>query len=142
MPSNSINNDHGKPFTGSLATMVNVGPPSVGASSAGGVYTLVPALVISLSDTTLLSSTTLGQLSGVILTGSVYNTTSGVKERFNYNLPVLAVVGNTVLLSGSATMSNLGLTNASSGDQLKMRFNYTLPGAYTSVVSSMTLNLS
>tara|TARA_B100002019_G_C21254787_1_gene593206 strand:- start:1067 stop:1495 length:429 start_codon:yes stop_codon:yes gene_type:complete len=142
MPSNSINNDHGKPFTGALATIENVGPPSMGASSSNGVYTLIPALVVTLSDTSLLSSTTMGQPSGIILSGSVVNVTQKIKERFNYHLPVLAVVGNTVLLSGAATMANLGLTNGSSGDQLKMRFNYTLPGAYTSLVNSMTLLLS
>lgn len=142
MPSNSINNDHGKPFTGSLATIVNVGPPSVGVQGSNGIYTLIPALVVSLSDTSLLSSTTQGQPSGIILTGSALNVTQKRKERFNYNLPVLAVVGNTVLLSGASLMTNMGLTNGSSGDQLKLRFNYTLPGAYTSSITSMTLNLS
>ena len=72
----------------------------------------------------------------------MFNVTEGIKERFNYNLPIAAVVGNTVLLSGSSIMTSMGLTNGSSGDQLKMRFNYTLPGAYTSSVTSTTLNLS
>ena len=54
MPSLSINNDHGKTFTGSLATMSTVGTPTVGTFSSNGVYSITPALVVSLSDTTLL----------------------------------------------------------------------------------------
>lgn len=142
MPSLSINNDHGKTFTGSLATMATVGTPSVGTFSTNGVYSLIPAVVTTLSDTALLSSTTQGQPSGIILSGSVFNVTQGTKERFNYNLPIAAVVGTTVLLSGSATMTDMGLTNASSGDVLKLRFNYTLPGAYTSSITSFSLTLS
>ena len=142
MPSNSINNDHGKSFTRSLATISTVGSPTVSASSINGVYSFVTAMVLSLSNTTLLSSTTMGQPSGIILIGEVFNVTQRKKEKFSFEMPMLAVVGSNVLLSGNATMTAMGLSNGSSGDQLILRFSYTLPGAYTSSVTSVTLNLS
>ena len=142
MPSNSINNDHGKSFTRSLATISPVGTPTLGVSSVNGIYSFVTAIVLSLSNTTLLSSTTMGQPSGIILSGEVFNVTQRKKEKFSFEMPMLAVVGSNVLLSGNATMTAMGLSNGSSGDQLILRFSYTLPGAYTSSVTSVTLNLS
>ena len=142
MPSNSINNDHGKSFTRSLATISTVGTPTLAASSINGIYSFVTAIVLSLSNTTLLSSTTMGQPSGIILSGEVFNVTQRKKEKFSFELPMLAVVGSNVLVSSNSTMTSMGLSNGSPGDQLLLRFSYTLPGAYTSSVTSVTLGLS
>tara|TARA_Y100000816_G_C26019934_1_gene533570 strand:+ start:108 stop:536 length:429 start_codon:yes stop_codon:yes gene_type:complete len=142
MPSNSINNDHGKSFTRSLATISTVGSPTLSATSINGIYNIVTAMVLSLSNTSLLSSTTMGQPSGIILSGEVFNITQRKKEKFSFEMPMLAVVGSNVLLSSNTPMTSMGLSNGSSGDQIICRFSYTLPGAYTSSVTSVVLNLS
>jgi hypothetical protein len=47
-----------------------------------------------------------------------------------------------VLMSGSATFAQLGVTNPSSGDVIQTEFVYTLDGAYTSKGARITSNLS
>lgn len=142
MPSLSINNDHGKSFTRGLATMEAYGAPAVAISSSNGIYTFGPAVAVTLSDTSLLSSQVAFQPSGIILSGMFKNQTSKKKERFNFELNVLAVFGNIVLLSGSSTVSSMGVTNPSQGDIVEIGFIYTLDGAYTSKGSRTTHNLS
>jgi hypothetical protein len=70
------------------------------------------------------------------------NLTTKKKERFNFELVFFAAVGNMVLMSGSATFAQLGVTNPSSGDVIQTEFVYTLDGAYTSKGARITSNLS
>jgi len=142
MPSLSINNDHGKSFTRGLATIEQTGAPVFSISSLSGVYSAAPSLAIILSDTSLLSSQVFGQPSGVFLSGMFKNLTRKEKERFNFELVFFATIGNMVLLSGSATFAQLGVTNPSSGDVIQTEFVYTLDGAYTSKGARITSNLS
>lgn len=142
MPSLSINNDHGKTFTGSLATMETVGNPLFSVSSSNGIFSASPSLLVNLSDTSLLSSQAPGTNSGIILSGMFINRTQNTKESFSYNLPLLAVLGNQIFIVGSSTLSSMGVTNPSSGDQVTVRFNYTLPGAVTTSVVSMDISLT
>lgn len=142
MPSVSISNDHGKSFTQSLATMETVGTPTFGVSSLNGIYSANPTVLVSLSDTSLLSSSTAGEPSGIVLSGDFINITQGTKETFFYNIPILAVVGNSVFLGGVETMTNMGVTNPSSGDAVEIHFNYTLVGAYTKVLQILSATIS
>lgn len=131
MPSLSINNDHGKTFTGSLATITAMGTPTYSVSAINAVYSFAPSIALTISDTSLLDSTTAGQGSGIILSGSVVNKTTKTKENFSHELPVLAVVGNMLLTVFNLPFTSIGLTNPSSGDELSINFNYSLQGAYT-----------
>ena len=80
MPSLSINNDHGKSFTGSLVGMEPIGAPTFGASSVNGVYHLSLSFGLTIPDMSILSSNTPGQSSGIILSGTVKNKTAKTKE--------------------------------------------------------------
>ena len=142
MPSLSINNDHGKTFTGSLATMTPLGSPTYSASSVNGLYYLNLSIALTLSDSSVLASTTAGQPSGIILSGVVLNKTSKTKEFFSVSMPVLAVVGNMFLTAFNLPFTSIGLSNATAGDELVLTFNYTLQGAYTSSVVRGDLLLS
>ena len=142
MPSLSISNDHGKSFTRGLATIEGYGAPVFSISSIGGVYSASPSLAIILSDTSLLSSQVFGQPSGVFLSGRFKNRTTKNKERFNFELTFFATIGNMVLLSGSATLESMGITNPSSGDAIETEFIYTLDGAYTSKGDRTSTSLS
>ena len=142
MPSLSINNDHGRSFTRGLATIEQTGVPVFSISSSNGVYSAAPSLAIILSDTSLLSSQVFGQPSGVFLSGMFKNLTTKKKERFNFELVFFAAVGNMVLMSGSPTFAQLGVTNPSSGDVIQTEFVYTLDGAYTARGARITSNLS
>ncbi len=87
MPSLSINNDHGKTFTGSLATITAMGTPTYSVSAINAVYRFAPSIALIISDTSFLASTTPGQGSGIILSGSVLNKTTKTKENFFSRAP-------------------------------------------------------
>jgi len=142
MPSLSINNDHGKSFTRGLPTIHAAGLPVFSIASSNGVYSASPSLAITLSDTSLLSSQVFGQPSGVFLSGMFKNVTTGRKERFDFELSFLAAIGNMILLSGSATLTAMGVTNPSPGDSVQTEFIYTLDGAYTAKGARTSANLS
>jgi len=132
MPSLSINNGHGKSFTEGLDTIEAYGVPAVSISSSNDIYTIAPSVAVTLSDTSLLSSQVAFQPSGIILSGMFRNVTTKKKERFNFELTLLVVIGNIILLSSNTTLTAMGVTNPSQGDTIELEFVYTIEGAYCS----------
>ncbi len=106
--------------------MTPLGSPTYSASSVNGLYYLNLSIALTLSDTSVLASTTAGQSSGIILSGVVLNKTSKTKEFFSVSMPVLAVVGTMFLSAFNLPFTSMGLSNASTGDELVLTFNYTL----------------
>tara|TARA_Y100001937_G_C7062308_1_gene304319 strand:+ start:313 stop:741 length:429 start_codon:yes stop_codon:yes gene_type:complete len=142
MPSLSINNDHGKSFTGSLVGMEPIGAPTFGASSVNGVYHLSLSFGLTIPDMSILSSNTPGQSSGIILSGTVKNKTAKTKETLSVDLPVLAIFGSMFISAFTLPFTSIGLSNPSPGDDLVVSLNYSAQGAYTSSVIRVNLLLS
>ena len=125
----------------SLKTYAKVGGLVVGSSSINGDYNLYTTFLATFPSGHGLTSgdSNVGTLSIV-----VENVTQGYTERTSVALQTFVVAGNNVFFRTGATTAdmtyeNMGLTNPSSGDTIKLRivpnlFGYKAKASFTQTV--------